>query len=70
VTIIRALTPEVQLAQEFQSTLTDARSPWAALYDQWAAERGLSTDMARAVKVTVLRLRMFGGGKTARRASR
>lgn len=55
-----AVTEELRLAQEFLAGLADPRAPWADRFTTWAQERGLGADLARTVKVTVLRLRTFG----------
>jgi hypothetical protein len=68
--VIRAITQEARLAQEFLETLPDARVPWADRFESWAAGRALSTDLARSVRVTVLRLRMFGGAAPRRKTPR
>jgi hypothetical protein len=56
----RSVTSEVRLAREFLSTLADQRASWAGAFARWASDRGLTEAEARAVKTTVLRLRMFG----------
>lgn len=65
--IPRALTPEARLAEEFLGMLTDNRRPWAESFAPWAAEKNLSPDLARRVRITVLRLRMFGALERGRR---
>jgi hypothetical protein len=47
------------LAQQFLITVEDPRAPWARRFEAFAAEHGLSAELARSTKVAVLRLRMF-----------
>jgi hypothetical protein len=58
--IAHAITQEAQLATAFMETLTDPRAPWAAAFERWADGRGLGSEMRRSVRITVLRIRMFG----------
>lgn len=66
--MIRAITTEARLAQDFLRTLPGPRVPWAERFDAWAAERGLSCDLTSAVRITVIRLRNFAGVPQPRRA--
>lgn len=58
--IAHAITDEARLATAFLETLSDPRAPWAATFETWADGRGLSPELRRSVRITVLRLRMFG----------
>lgn len=54
-------TTDVQdLAAEFLGQLGDERDLWVRKFQAWAAERQLSPEMTRAVKVEALRIRVFG----------
>lgn len=48
------------LAAEFMADSAGRAEPWPALFASWAAERGLSEDLAALVKVAILRTRCFG----------
>lgn len=58
--LARPITEEGRVLVEFVATLTDPRAPWAERCTVWAQERGLSAAEARALRLNVLRLRMFG----------
>jgi hypothetical protein len=58
--IAHPITDEAQLATAFLETLIDPRAPWAAAFEAWADARGLGPELRRSVRITVLRLRMFG----------
>ena len=51
------------LAGEFQATLVDPRAPWVSTFQTWAEARGLGAELARSVKINVLRQRAFGAAE-------
>lgn len=57
---------EAKLAQSFLAGLSDPRAAWADLYERFADEQHLSPELRRAVRLTVLRLRVFHAAQTFR----
>ena len=52
-------TPE-DLARQFLTSLPDERAPWAAAFTTWAEAQRLSNEQARAIRIEVVRRRVFG----------
>jgi len=48
------------LAAAFLANSAGDRRPWPALFTTWAAERSLSASVAHAVRVAIIRERVFG----------
>ncbi len=55
-----AISDDARLAEAFLATLENPRASWAHPFEIWADERGLARELRRSVRITVLRLRMFG----------
>jgi hypothetical protein len=55
----RVVSFELKKAGEFLKTLEDPRAEWSSRFDTWAQAEGLSDAEAKAVRVCVLRLRVF-----------
>ena len=64
------ISADLRHAQQFLAELTDPRAPWADRFEAWARERNLGPELARQVKATVLRLRMFAAVERSGRRRR
>lgn len=51
------------LADAFLAALPDRSSNWGRAFADWARARGLNAPVAKAVKIVVLRERVFGAAR-------
>ena len=61
------LTDALKLANEFLSRIQAPRAPWLRLFEAFAVEKRLTESDARAVRLTILRLRVYGVTEKTRR---
>jgi hypothetical protein len=70
--ITHPIAEDTRLAVAFLEFIRDQpeRAPWAAIFDEWAATKGVTEEMARDAKLAILRLRMFSNHTRTRSGRR